>query len=552
MVGWASTAAGLVLAHSFLAPSVAFASGHLGAVPPRTAATASPITDDKMGPVPRTRQTDKVDQQLTVQWLRKTLNTNPQSVVFQDAQATYDGTTVTADTITVYLQAGNRRAVAEGHVHLVDIDGTLDASRIEFDWVNRTGKVENARLQIQDFMVEAASASFAKNVFTASDVWATPCGGEDTPILEVHAASAIASIGGEARLYHASIYLLGRHVITLKEYALSPNRRGVGLPLPNVGYSKSSGASIGWSPGYLINEQTSITGGFHFQQHERPSEDALLSHSLLPPSIAPGGFIPSSDFGERFGFSYFENIYVLTPELERAFVGNRRESVAVGALYNEGPSARRVGGSFNKPTDLVYENASTVRGFGVYTQFRGQRIDQRGGASDTRLLSMASIQLPTWIIAPRLLYTDVRFDGFAATGEHETYGWGHAQFGLVSRPTPMLRLGLAYTDAAQFGHALFQMDAPYVFRSINFRADLLDGPHKLSVLWKYDPSRGRWYDTEFEISQDVRCFEPYILYRSVPRGYQFGLRLRLDYLVDILRRRTGQGQEHNPEEGEPP
>jgi len=494
----------------------------------------------------QSRQQDRIDSQLVVQWLRRKAIANPSGIEFQDAQATYGPTVLTCDKLTIDLTPGNKHFVAEGHVHVLDIDGTLNADRLSVDWAKGTGTGQNVHLLVQGFMVRAASAVITETRYELDDIDATPCANEEAPIFEIKAPKAIFSKNGDGRILHPHIYVLGRNIFNPKEYYISANRRSNGLPLPNLAFSKSSGPSGSWYPGILLNDSTALNGGIRLGEDQRPSENLLLSKSLLPLAVAPGGFVPYSDFYERFGFSYFENIYIPTPESERAFVSARRVSLSLGTTFNESPAARRVSTPFNKPEELVFEDSGSIAGLGAFAQLRAQRIEQIGGPSEDRLLASATVSLPTIVIFP-LVYTDIRLDGFGSFGNALPYGWGHLQFGVVAKLSDRLRLGAAYTSAAQFGTPLFITDQPYKMKSVNLRGDLLLGPHKLSVLLKYDPDGKRWYDSEFEVAQAVGCLEPYVLYRSNPRGYGFGLRLRLDNLMEALRRRGVLKTAKNPE-----
>jgi len=493
----------------------------------------------------QTQTTHQVDQILTVKSYRYAAILRPPSITFEDRViATYGATTLTCDRLVINMEEGHKHGLAEGHVHIQDPDGNLSADRLFFDWVHRTGSALDVDVHVQGVMIHAKSVIVGPKLWTLEDIYATPCDGESRPLLAIRAPEAIISPGGDATILHPQLYVLGRKVVTLRRYTISPNRRGNGQPIPSVSYNRSSGFSAGWNPGLSLDDSTAINGSVRGGQHQRPSEDLLLSRSLLPPSQSLGGFIPRSDFEERFNFSYFGNVFIGTPDAERAYVSARRQSLSVGTAWNEYPAARLQTDAFTKPIELIYERADTFGGFGAYAQIRAQKIQELHGASENRVITSAAVLLPE-IDFGRRVYTDIRLDGSAFTGDKNTFGWGHMQLGLVAKPTKYVRLGAAYELAFETGTPTFRSDRLFKTHSLDLRADLVLGPRKLSVLEKYDPLGKRWYDTEFQVSQVMSCVEPFLIYRQFPRGYAIGIRLRVDGLLDTIRRRQGLKPDRN-------
>jgi hypothetical protein len=492
---------------------------------------------------PQAAHVQKIDVDLTVYWHRQTITASPRALIFEDrVEADYAGTKLYCDKLTLYLEEGHKHGLAEGNVRLVDPDGTLDASRIFFDWVGRTGSGEDVAVHSHGVMMRAQHVIIQQKIWTAENIYATPCDGEGTPLFEIHAPRAVISPGGDATLFRPRIYVLGHHVFNMKQYQVSQTRRGAGQSLPSVSYSKSGGFSAGIQPNYQIDDQTLVASGFHVGQHQKPSRDILLSRSLLPVSTAPGGFIPRSDLDERFSFSYFENVYVKTPQQETAYLSGRRLSLSLGTTFNEGAAARRNSTALTKPLEAVLEGAGAAHGLAIFGQVRAQRIQEVDGPAQNRTVGYVSIAAPPLTLVPGL-YTDIRADAADFLNRGGSYGWAHFQAGLVARPSRALRIGAAWMNAAEWGEPAFESDRLFSMHSVHVRGDLLLGPTKLSVLSKYDLRGRRWFDNEFEISQAIRCVEPYFVYRQFPRGFSFGLRVRLDNLYEALRRRQRKGPE---------
>jgi len=492
--------------------------------------------------------TQRIDQILTVQAARHTVFIKPPSITFEGSvTATYGPSTLTCDRLVISMEEGHKHGLAEGHVHLKDPDGNLNADRLFFDWIHRTGSALEVDVHAQGVMIHAKSIIIGPKLWTLEDIYATPCDGERRPLLAVRAQEALVSPGGDTLILRPKIYVFGRNVATLKRYRISPNAKGNGQPIPSVSYSRSNGWSAGWNPGINLDDNTALNGSVSVAQHQRPSENLLLTRSLLPLSQSAGPWLPRSDFEERFNFSYFGNVFIRNPDAERAYVSSKRETLSVGTAWNVYPVARLSTEAFTKPVELIYERADSFGGFAALGQLRAQQIHELHGTRENRIVASAAVMLPE-IDFGRRIYTDTRIDGTWYTGDNNSFGWGHAQIGLVARAHKYIRLGAAYELAFEQGTPTFISDRLFKTRSIDLRADLFAGPRKVSVLEKYDPVAKRWYDTEFQISQVMSCVEPFFIYREFPRGYAVGIRLRVDNLLDTIRRRQGLKSDRSADE----
>ena len=479
-----------------------------------------------------------------VEWQHQHVDARTKSVTYTgNVRAIYGQEVLTCNVLTLVIEEGHKHGIADGDVHLVDPDGDLSASRLYFDWVSRSGSAENVTVMGATVMVHAKEAVVEPKLWTLTDIDATPCAGERRPLFSVSARKALVLENGEVLIDHPTFSLLGRRLITLRQYRYLSTRRGTGQPLPSIAYSKTNGLSGGWQPGMLVNDQTAINGGLSLGQHEKPSESLQVTHSTLGSEPL---FLPRSDFEERFNFSYFGNAYISTPEIERAYVGTRRQSWSLSTSWNQVPVARLDSNAFDKPVELTFEAAKQTRGAGLYGEVRAQRLEEIGGPSQNRVEGLGSLMLPPYVLAPRL-YTDIRFDGSAYGGGGNNFGWVHAQLGLVARPNRAFRIGLAYEGGAQFGDATFSDDRLYKTQSLDARFDWLLGPTNFSFLEKYDPRKRSIWDWEVEVSQVSGCVVPYLVYRNFPRGVALGLKLRLDTLVDAIRRRRGQAPQKDVE-----
>lgn len=484
---------------------------------------------------------EQVDDVLRVQWQHKHVQVSPAVITFdQGVKAFYGPTVVSADKLTLYLDSDARYGVAEGHVKIDDPVGTATADEITFNWMKHTGTGRNMMIQSGNVMLQAGSADIGATSWQLTNVYATPCG-EDKPLLAVRAPRIVVNEDLSARMYRPTIEVFGKKLITLRKYDYSRGTKSVGIGIPSLSYSRSNGFALSEQLGFQLNEKTAFNAGLRVSARGKPSGDLLLTRSLLGGS-EPATILPHSDFDERFNTSYFENIYVRSPEDERRFLSTKRLTVSVGAAVRESAVARKETTLFTKPIEAIVEEAGPIGGgLTQYGQLRLQRIAEEGKPYQNRAVGTLSLSLPSFR-PTSWLSTDVRLDGMGFAGEGKLFTWAHAQAGVTLEPAKALRLGVAYSIGKEFGEPFYEADRLYATHSLNLRGDLLLGPTKLSALFKYDTQRKSFYDREFFLSQVAGCIEPFFAYRTFPRTSSFGVRVRLDALYDAIERRTQMAQ----------
>ena len=118
------------------------------------------------------------------------------------------------------------------------------------------------------------------------------------------------------------------------------------------------------------------------------------------------------------------------------------------------------------------------------------------------------------------------------------FGWGRAQAGFATNPTPRFGIGVAGFVGGQEGTELYPIDRLPIKKGVDGRIDLSNGPTRFSILDRYDLEHGHNYDVQYSISQIMGGFEGFFNYRRNFGTYSFGLKIRLDDFLDVASRRS--------------
>jgi hypothetical protein len=479
---------------------------------------------------------------LVVEWRSKEIVVDEEGerIIFSNGVvARYDVTTVHAERLTLLLGDESRRAIAEGEVRIIDMDGTAHASQFEFDWMNGRGSAQVVELESHGVLIRANRLQIEPNRWQAFDVYATPCAEERTPLFHLQARSLTVRPGVSASASRPTFGLFGRNLVTLPSYRFGFGARRQGFRLPGVSFSQGR-LGVRWSSQFLLDPRTVLEAGARFQQREHPGGRIELTRGIGP---QPGGGValsPRTDLEERFTYGYFDHVGVHSPLQEREYLDQPRTSISAGAAWNETTVGRRNDAVFTKPLEFVLEHALSARGVQLEGQVRYQTIRRQSEGMHGRLMGQFVALLPSYELRPGLA-THVRFDAAVYRNPGSNFGWGAAQIGLIYQASPHIRLGAAYVAGAERGSPLFEQDSLFSRGAYHLRGDFDWRTTRLSVLGKYDVGRRSLYGYEVAVAQAIGCIEPFVAFRSFPRSFSFGIRLRLDDLEEAIRRRTMGG-----------
>ncbi|MCB8932354.1 MAG: hypothetical protein M9921_08815 [Fimbriimonadaceae bacterium] len=485
---------------------------------------------------------ERIDETLTVTWHRKTVDLETQVATFSDGvEVRYGPTTIHAKTLELHLAEGERWGEAKGDVVLVDPDGTANADSLHFDWKNKTGEAANIEMRVLDLSVRAKKLVISPTRWELIDAEGTPCEGPNAPV-RLRSPRVVIEPGRRGVLYRPRISVFGANLPTFPRATFSLDRRATGLNPPSISQRPGEGVGVTWSSTFLIGESSAVTGSLSSFKTRLPSYGLAFAQSTVPPESG-SKLTTSSDLDERFRGDYFENVTVLTPQQGQARLHQPRNTWSVGSYWNKSPVARRPGGTFDKPLEFAWDVGLQARNWDATVSTRLQKIAEDGGNQVTRFATSLAAGPKPWSLGPGFEGV-FRVDTSLFGSNVRTYGWGRALVGVVAHPANGLTVGVAYSDSVEVGTPDFEADRLLIPRGVHLRADLTLGPRKLSYLTKWDPSTRTWIDRQYSASQVMGCFEAFVVFRDIPSEYRFGLRMRIDRLVEALQnrkvRRTNQ------------
>lgn len=471
---------------------------------------------------------------LVIEWKTQSLYPQENRVVYSgDVKATYGVTVLRCDTLTLNVAPNVTNGVAEGNVHIDDPEGTVEATRLQFNWRERTGEADNAVVRVDPMVMQAQKLVVVPDRYELTNVKITECGVR-TPLITMWAPSVTIRPGKDTVARRVTISILNQKIATLRRQELGSGSQNKGIRLPSISIRRGSGLGVTWQAGVPLTNSTYTDFRFLSFPNRRPSTSLTISRSLLNPERAQALLTPRSDLTELFNYGYLENINVEKPEDERNYLSRERLTVSFGSVVNAGAPGRTGRDSLSKPWDVTFEQGGASGGFAMLNQVRLQQIQLLGESSQNRAVAISSILSPPFRLAEKLEFA-VRGDGRWYFNEHSQAKWGRLSAELTCRPSNHIRIGAGYSVGSNDGEFAFDFDRLPRSRSYHLRTDLLFGPSRIYMLGKYDPERKNWWDVEFAVYQLAGCFEPYYIYRKSPGTSSFGIRFKVFEAFDRLR-----------------
>jgi hypothetical protein len=459
--------------------------------------------------------------------------------------ASYDGgvkvvygvTTVVCDKLTVNL--ATMHAVATGHVHVTDPDVNLDAQELEFTWApgKESGHLDSFNGTFDGLHIRSSAANITHSKIELGDVDFRPDSG--IPNLYRLRSPRITIVAGRyIRIEHPHLKVFGLDIPWHKTIYHSLDRRVDGPGLPTISL-KDGSPGISYYPSFLVGSTSVFQVWGNIFRGSLPLYGAQISHTFLNPNVPDQGHIvPGSDLDSRFGYGFFDNVTVPSPEYEFSRERLHRSSISFDSQANEGSGDRLPGGSVTKLGEATYENGGPLGPLGQITDVRLQSVTQQGdGRYVNRLEAETSVGVPPLHLS-RDIQSVIRFDAEGFAGD-QAYGWARAQFGLAFRPFNPITLSAAYVTATQSGTPDLTTDELYNYGAWCYRADAYLGSIRASYLERRYLS-GRFFDDEYQVSHVVGSFDLFVIYRRFPSAFRVGFTLRTD---DIL----ASFQKHHPE-----
>lgn len=444
----------------------------------------------------------------------------------------YGVTKLRAD--TVVIDWAHSKGTATGHVHVDDPDAKFDAEEIDFSWdpAAKSGHVTDFDGRLEGLIVRSSSIDAAPGKIVLNDIQFEP--GHWKSLYRVRSKRLSYVAGKYVELKNPDYRILGVAIPWHKTLHVSQDPRSNGVSLPALSFS---GGSVGmnYDPSFFTDPQTLFQSWTDLFAGDLPHYGFELAHSYYKPSVPnQTRIVPPSELDTRFGYGYFDNVKIHSPQVEYLSERQLRSTIGFDSIANQGSNDRLPGGSVSKLAELFYSSSGPWGPLGQVSDLRLQSARQQGqSAFTTRLVADTSIGIPPIKLLPNL-ETALRFDtqGFAS---ERLFGWEREQIGLVEQPFHGINLSAAYVTAKAWGSPDLTTDELYNNGAWCFRVDAYFKSIQASYLLRYYLN-GIFLDNEYQISQAVGAFRVFVLYRTFPSDFRFGATFRLDELIDSIKR----------------
>jgi hypothetical protein len=459
-------------------------------------------------------------------------------------KAEFQQTTLTASELEI--DEVKREGWARGQVKVLDPEGTLEADTLYFRWRRYgdplpgpdevTGRAENVRLRAGNVLMTGRifEVRGAQWIITDGTGSLTQ---RKNPEWKFRARRVVLTPGSRGFAEHIYLEALGMKLGPLARYSFTLNpRMDSKFILPTYTKDQETGNfGLAWNFVRPLNENSVVKGSWSSFPRQPTSWNLTYAFSPLATEKTRAGIAPPSDLSERFEDGWMDNIQVISPAKEAEDMRQPRMSYQVQTDWNSGASGRRSSPStIVRAADLSMEQGKQEGPFGLRWSARLQAVRSLPNEQfRARTLVQGAVQGPRWPLGHGLSAV-TRLDSLATVSDRTAYGWMRGQAALVFEPSRQLRVGAAYVAGVDYGNPDFAFDRLFRDQALHLRADIFAGPLTARYLWKYDFERGLIYDREYEFAYVAGAFEPFIQYRQFPGSYSFGIRFRMDNVVNRL------------------
>lgn len=424
---------------------------------------------------------------------------------------------------------------AQGEVRLSDPDGRIEAEALQWNTITRTGRAEDALLQVQSTTLQAKVLEAEAGHYRAQGVtfWLAR---EGRPPVYVTANRVSINDGRTARVSGMTLHLYGINLGPWPSWSFRLDRRTEGLRLPRI-VPTNEGLGYAWGSDYSFSDQLLLDGSIEALLGEPIRSGLRLTYSL-DKETANVRQLPTEDLGERVANGWFNSVDIKTSEHERGEVSANRNLLSAAIYGNRRTFGRENNEDrVNQWFKLDYTRSEDVQGWGINLSTSYQRTQPAPGeAAVDRLLSQATILAPTYDFGGGWK-SHIRGDLFSTVGG-SPFGFARGEFGTYRTFGGGLTAGVAVALSSEFGKPDFDFDRLHSRGGLLVRFDYERGPYTGRYLAKWDDGRGGWYDQEYEMALVADVFEPFVLYRRFPGEFRIGVRLRMDAFRNTVRRRV--------------
>ncbi len=468
------------------------------------------------------------DQKLIIKWRHQKFSPAEQKIEFKDGvEAWYDHFYVKANLLSIDNQT--HEALAKGDVAIVHPLGFLKATQACFNWKNKTGNAEDIKGESAGIEASIKEAKVYPNQWILKDV---NLSFRPADIFHIESPEIKIIPGQYAELDHPKFKLFNILPFSLSSYRFSLSQWGTtGFRLPSIAFRQDKGWMLSWDSSFYLTKEIGLSADLGLVKGSKPSYGAELFWGSLPYSELKWPIAPLSEIREKFSESYWDNVAVLTPQEEDAFIRTRHQTVSVSSQWNQGTEdSFDENHLFTKKWDVAGEIGGPIGKTGYMIQARRQ--DARLGTRDFLTRNIFSGTFTTGIFSfGEHFESRFRLDGMSFVTSDHTFSWARGQIGFFFKPSGKIESGIAISKGITRNSPIFRIDRPYSLNSLNLRTDIKLGHFHIGILCKYDLPKKRWIDDEVGINAAIGAFEPYIVWKKLAGELYMGMNMRISSVL---------------------
>lgn len=495
-----------------------------------------PIPIEQVAAVYQEVQQVQIDNELRIEYRVAFQDFETGLAEFTEVRAWYGPTELRAARLV--LDKDNHRGWASGGIELIDPLGNIVGESLEFDWIAKTGSARDVTLTGDSIRLRAEELEvlpdhwILRGVSGTLDATSRPIYSFDADALEIYP-------GRRAIFRRVTFRFLGMSFGPFPEFSFSLDPSSSGLNLPSISNRPGSGIGVSWNAAWKPSSNSILSTGVSFFPNRYPGYSASYIFTPTRGGAESAVWVPEPTLGERVSDGYFNHVGIASPQREFDRIATRRETFAIGTIWNQRTIARTVDTEdVTIPLELIAEQSGTIsEDIGYRTSIRAHAI--RDGVRNPyteRLMMNTGIVTRPFSVGDGLALTS-RFDFFGTASSRSSFGFGRAEAGVHFAPSRGVGFGVAYVRGVEWGTPDFEFDRLFSRNAVHTRLDLEFGPYSIRVLYKFDFDLNSWYDREYELAFKAGGLQPYVVIREFPSQLTIGLRFSANGVFDRLTER---------------
>lgn len=312
------------------------------------------------------------------------------------------------------------------------------------------------------------------------------------------------------------------------------------LKPPSVSFFSRT-PSVSYSNQYVFGNRQLVSVDLDARRGQYFASDVLLTWNVSSDPNSSPDIIRTEYLRSAFMGGYVQNADVRTVDDFIDDYRRPRRTFGVGFGFNQLVELRDVEDVVSSPIIAGFEFGGAIGSFGGVGQIRYEQAkSELRDATQQRASFLGSLGLFRADLGPGLTaYGRLDAAGFKPSGEG--YAWIRPVVSLQARILPQLYVSAAYVNGREFGTPFSIADIYLAGPEYHARLDLNLGPTQFTYVNRYSARRQSWYRSQVYFSQDIDAFRFFLVTDQQLSQLSFGLQLRVDEILDSLRRRRYTG-----------